>query len=236
MQIVEYVCYSRFSPRPDSAESESCDTQERDLREEVDKRKGCVVAAFSDPDTKGDDEDREGLWTAMAALTKGRVLLVWKGDRLARSVYLSEYLHREAKKAGAKIEYLHGRNGDSPDDILVRQILAAVDEHAKKVNAIRTKYMMLSMQRNGRCVGGIPLGQRSARAEGVTKRGKPRRSLVPDASEQQALQRILELRETGAGSFLIAKALNDEGVPCRGQRWHRGSIERLLKRLAEPAR
>lgn len=225
--------YARFSPRPDAATSESVDTQLRDLREAAVKRNWTIAGEFSDPDMKGDDEERPGLWEAMEALKKGYVLFAWKGDRLARSVYLSELLHREAKEKGATIEYLHGRNGDSPDDVLLRQIISAIDEHRKKVDAVRTRLMMQSLQRNGRSMSsrppyGFDLKERGWHA----KRNKPLLVLVPNPDEQQIVTIIRERYQSGVDPKAIVRQFNEEGLKCRGRPWDGRTLQRVLRNFS----
>jgi hypothetical protein len=44
-----------------------------------------------------------------------------------------------------------------------------------------------------------------------------------------ARQRIVELRHTGLSERGVAAALNAEGAPALGQRWHRSTIVRVLR-------
>lgn len=227
------IGYARFSPRPGAAECESIDAQLHDLRLYAARHGYEIVGEYSDPESSGDDEDRPGLWAAMDALQPGYVLLVWKGDRLARSVYLSEYLHREASRKQASIEYQHGRNGDSPDDVLVRQILAAVDEHAKKVNAIRTKYMMLSHQARGRRMSDRP-------PLGTTVDPENHDRLIENPAEIAVIDRVIEMaadpnyqRNGKPWKREIARQLNREGHPARGEGgWNVTAVIRILQRAS----
>lgn len=56
-------------------------------------------------------------------------------------------------------------------------------------------------------------------------------ALVPDPAEQHTLEQIKLLRSSALGAVSIAKSLNDAGYLCRGARWHRTTIRRILKRL-----
>ena len=230
MATTKCILYGRFSPRPDSAESESIDSQLRDLREDAAKRGWEVAGEFDDPDAKGDDEDREGLLQAVEALKRGMILFVWKGDRLARSVFLSEYLYRAVEAKGAKIVCLHGQTDDTDEGVLVRQIIAAFDAYSKKMNAKRTKYAMLSLQKSGRLVGGNPpFGYDAVLTAGMTKRGKQRRRLVPNVIEQMAIARILELHALGNKSVAIKRILEEDGVDCRGSKWSRTTLLKIIR-------
>jgi site-specific DNA recombinase len=83
------IVYARFSPRPDAAESES-NAAQLDLCRAYAKQMGWTVTdEHQDTALSGDDEDRPGLWAALDALPRKGVLLAYKLDRLARSIYLS---------------------------------------------------------------------------------------------------------------------------------------------------
>jgi site-specific DNA recombinase len=224
--------YGRFSPRPDSDTSESIDTQFRDLREAALDRGWELAGEFSDPDAKGDDDQREGLWEAVSSLKAGMVLFVWKADRIARSVFLSEYVRREVLAVGARIECLHGQTDDSDEGTMLRQILSAFDEFSKKQNAKRTSAAMLSLQQSGRSMGGVPpFGFRTERCEGKTKRGNQRRKLVPDDYEFPVLCLIKEYADQGNGPGVIARLLEEGGQQPREGSWNSGSIHRIIKKL-----
>jgi len=50
-------------------------------------------------------------------------------------------------------------------------------------------------------------------------------AVVPDQGERAVLRRIRTMRERGLSFRRIVEALNTEGVPARGQRWHLRSIQ-----------
>ncbi len=137
------IIYARFSPRRNADECESIETQEHYCRHYCEKHGYEVVAVFADPDVSGSDEDRQQLWDAIDALKRGYVLVTYKADRLARGVYLDEAIRRAVTKAGAVVEVVEGSpNGDEPQDVLIRQVLAAFAEYERKVIAARTRAAM----------------------------------------------------------------------------------------------
>lgn len=232
MRAIPYV---RFSPRRDEDTSESNVLQLDMIRDYCAKQGHVVVAEFADDAISGDDEDRPGLWAAVDALKRGYVLVAYKADRLARSVYLSEYIQRAVRKKGATIEIVTGsRNGDSPEDVFVRQVLAAFSELEKKVIAARTKAGMLTRQAQGQAMSKRPpFGmQPGPESESTDRFGNTvvKRTWIESPTELDAIARILEQQRQGCGAREIARNLNAAGVPCRGSQWRHGLVQRICER------
>jgi site-specific DNA recombinase len=215
------VIYTRWSPRPDADTTQATQAQLTICRNHC-RAKGYEVAGeFSDEDVSGDDDTRVGLWQAVDALRRGFVLVVADPERLARSVFLEERIHRDAASRGARIEaVMGGTHLQGYDGQMIRQIMAAIREREKKYNADRTKARMLAHQANGRAMSKhAPLG--------TSRDGK---ALVSHDAEQAALTRIRELQAQGLTPGRIASTLNAEAVACRGTKWHRETIRRALAR------
>jgi site-specific DNA recombinase len=225
-----YRTYARFSPRRNGHECQSNEMQ-NSYMEEYCKSRGSIAGRYEDRESSGDDEDRPGLWDAINSLKRGEVLLVYKYDRLARSVYLEEYLHRQVAKRGATIEAVVDGRSDSPQDVLVRQILASFAEFEKKIIGARTKAAMARHMQNGRVMGGdLPYGQREAEPQLIN--GKLCRMMEPDPAEMAIRDEILTLRASGLSSYKIADRFNTRGVPCRGSKWHPHSVRRVVGRAS----
>src|SRR5262249_11965984 len=62
-----------------------CSTQEQNLDLQLDALRGCV-SVFSDQGISGTARERPGLTDALNALREGDTLVVWRLDRLARSL------------------------------------------------------------------------------------------------------------------------------------------------------
>lgn len=226
-----YVIYCRFSPRPKPEDCDSLETQEQICRAYVEKQGGIVVAVYGDPELSGADEERPALWDAIDALKPGYILLTWKTDRMARSVYLAEYIAREVRSAKAKIETVdNGELSDDPDKKLIRQVLQAFDEYARVIGNYRTKHSMLRYQKDNRPMSAEPpYGKRLAKGKG------PRRWEV-DPQEMKIVKRILTMRNVdGKGYREIAAKLNSEGVKSRGKEWSHPKIMRICGRDAGEA-
>jgi site-specific DNA recombinase len=219
------ILYARFSPRPDAAESES-NAAQLDLCRAYAKRMGWTVAdEHQDAALSGDDEDRPGLWAALDALPRKSVLLVYKLDRLARSVYLSYLIEEEVRKKGCRIVSVVGEGtwSNTPEDELVRRILQALAEYQKKAQAARTKAAMLRHQATGRRMSKqTPLGWKPDPTNAAR--------MIEDHGEGETLDLVKRLHADGLGLREIARKLNDLGHACRGRAWHHQAVRRILGR------
>lgn len=233
------VLYARYSPRPEGTECDSNETQIAYCREYCQAKGYNVVGVFEDKGYKGDDPERPGLWAAIDALKRGMVIVAHKNDRLARSVYLDEYIRREVAAKRATIEVVDGGwEGDSPQDVMVRQILAAVAEAEKKIIAARTKASMLHYQSEGRAMSkNPPFGKREGEPVVVLMRGEKRlrRMWEDDPEELRVIARIEIMREKGLSYREISRRLNDTQTPCRGREWHPSSVRAICLRQEEAA-
>jgi len=224
------VIYTRFSPRRHADKSESCEIQEAICKRHAVKNEYEIVNTFHDPDVSGKDEYRPTLWSAIEALTRGSVLLVFKQDRLARNVYLAEQINRAVEQKGATIEAVTGDvDGHGPTQTLIRQILASISEFDRKMIACRTSYAMLQRQRNGERMGRFaPYGYRLAPQE---DKDKPT-LLEPVPAEQEALELIRELHESGEGPNAIVRVMNQVMPDSpRGERWRYKTMKKIVGRL-----
>jgi DNA invertase Pin-like site-specific DNA recombinase len=223
------IIYTRFSPRKDADTSESCETQQAYCEAHAEKMDYTVAAVFEDRAMSGSDADRPGLASAVAALKRGDVLLVYKRDRIARDVLLAELTLRQATAAGATIEAVTGDiAGDASDPTIafVRQIMNAVAELERKQIADRTSAAMLHHQRNGRRMGRFaPYGWQVDPADGSR--------LVPLESELGALARIKELAGGGDSAYAIARKLQAE-MPgaARCGHWNVRTVRKIMERAA----
>jgi site-specific DNA recombinase len=229
------VIYCRFSPRRNAEECESNETQEHYCRKFCDKHGYEVVGVFADADLSGSDEDRPGLWDAVDALKRGYVLVTYKADRLARGVYLDEAIRRSVAKAGGLVEVVEGSpNGEEPQDVLIRQVLAAFAEYERKVIAARTRAAMRRHQLSGRAMSKLtPFGTREGTpVKIVDGNGKltMRRTLEPDETEQEILAMILAMHKAGETYRGIARAIEAKGYKPRGATWNHHLVRSIVAR------
>lgn len=172
-------------------------------------------------------EERPGLSAALAELQARRagLLVVAKRDRVARDVLVAAMVERLAERAGARVMAADGTgNHDGPEGQLMRGIVDVFAQYERALIRARTKAALGVKKARGERVGALPLG-----FEGDGSR------LAPNAVEQRAIARVLELRRAGLSIRAIAAALNREGTPARGNRWHPTTVARVLQRIDEAA-
>ena len=249
------IIYCRFSPRRNGDDCESIEHQLEQCRRYCRKKGYEIVAEFDDPMTSGasrpnglslsrdeatiafDVKDRPGLWRAVDEIMKGMVLVVWRLDRLARDVFLSEVIHAQARRGHWLIEAVKGHQPDNtPEQVMMRVMLSAYHEYERKLIAARTRETMQSMARGGRLVGNPRYGYEYSHSETVqTAQGKKvLRYTKPCPGEQAIIAQMRDFRARGATILEITEKLNRTGVkPRKGKKWHLETVRRILLRDAE---
>lgn len=226
------VIYARFSPRKNADASESNDFQLDKCRQYCEQHSYPVKSEHEDKALSGADADRPGLWQAIEALGKGTVLVVYKLDRLARDVYLSELLHREARKAGSSIEAVEGgSNGETPEQTMIRQVLQVFAEYERKIIGIRTKQAMRRLQANGKTVSSRPPYGMEFDPESAVPAGKKMPERMRRCPEEQSIiKRIIAFSHKGLGLRAICRALAQQGIRHRGGVFYHAQVKSILER------
>lgn len=216
--------YTRFSPRRNAAECESCEYQGAECERHAEREGWKVVRRIDDADASGADEYRPRLWEAIEGLGRGEVLLVYKRDRLARNVYLSEQIARAVRKRGARIVAVSGDiEGDGPEVQMVRQVLAAIAEYERKLIASRTSHAMRAYVAQGRRMGGkVPTGWRVNPAD-------PSR-MVPDEAGRAALAELRRLAMAGESVRSIMGTLDATHPREDGRPWAFSTVARWVRK------
>ena len=204
------VSYSRFSPRPNSAECDSIEKQQWDIKRFA-KRNGYeIVAEYSDAALSGADAERPGLWDAINALKRGMTLLIRTWDRLARDSYLGLVIQNDVKKKGCSIVAIEqtDTSKDTPESDLVRTILLALSEYQRQITRARTRAAMHRHQAEGRRMSDrVPFGWKRDPEDDAR--------LVIDDHEQLVIKKIIELKAQGESLRGICKILTAEGYKAR---------------------
>lgn len=223
--MIKAVIYTRFSPRRNAGDSESCETQKAYCEQYAHNKGYEIVKVFDDPAVSGKEENRPLLWAAIEYLEKDSVLLVYKLDRLARNVYLMELLRRAVATAGGRIEAVQGDvEGDGPEQVMIRQVLASIAEYERKVCALRTKFAMLHLQKTGRRMGRYaPYGWRID----PDNPGE----MLPVEEEMKAVQLIMKMHYVGNRNVDIIKVLNlTMPQAARAGKWTNKAVFKILGR------
>jgi DNA invertase Pin-like site-specific DNA recombinase len=170
-------------------------------------------------------DKRPALLAALGALDAARagILVVAKRDRLARDVVVASAIERLVEARGARIAAADGTgNATGPEGVLMRGLVDLFAQYERALIRARTTAALAVKRSRGERVGEVPIGYQAGAGP----------QLEVNEREQTALTRIEELRASGFAVRAIADALNDEGVPARGRRWHATTVSRLLDRTA----
>lgn len=223
------IIYTRFSPRRNADTCESCEFQASSCEQYAHDHGLNVIATINDPDISGADEFRENLWDAIKKLPKDGVLLVYKRDRLARNLYLSECINRAVRKAGARIIAVEGDiDGDGIEIVMIRQVMAAIHEYEVKVIGQRTKWAMANHMRNGRRMSRWP-------PYGWKFNPDNPNILLPHDHESTILSRMLLMHQAGHNYAQIAKLINEnpDNLNRMGMKWKPAIVSKIIRRMTK---
>jgi DNA invertase Pin-like site-specific DNA recombinase len=191
-----------------------------------------VVLSVRDAGTSGANgvETRAGLHEALRAVKAGRAhgLIALNLDRLARKLEIQEAILATVWAAGGRVFTVED-DGEVPEDdpdqpmrTALRKIRGVIAELER---AMITKRMRdgrhLKQERGGYVGGNVPLGYR---VEG--------HELVIDTEGGTTVERIRQLRTSGASLREIAATLTEEGHRTkRGGHWHPATVGLIMRRL-----
>jgi DNA invertase Pin-like site-specific DNA recombinase len=152
----------------------STDGQSIDLQVDGLQRFGCELI-FTDEGQSGARRSRPGLDRCLAQLKVGDDLVVWKLDRLGRSLpHLLEVVNELDRRRIGLVSLSEAINTASPGGVLVFHIMAALAQFERALISERTKAGMLSARQRGRHVGRPrKLDDRSVIAAIAKAEGKP---------------------------------------------------------------
>src|SRR5215813_9471053 len=125
-----------------------------------------LMAAYEDIGVSGAAalDKRPGLLAALDALEPGVALVAVKRDRLARDTMNAAMIERLAERVGAKVFTCDGAGeGDSPEAMLMRNIIDAFAQYERQIIKARTKAALAMKRTKGERLGGrIPYGYQLA--------------------------------------------------------------------------
>lgn len=190
---------------------------------------GAPDAVYRDEGYSGSDQRRPALLEVLEALREGDVLAVAKRDRLARDVYYSAWIAKEAKRRGARITSAagEGTENDDPASVLLQNIVDAFAQYERDMIRARTAAALEQKRKRGEKTGGeVPFGYQLAE-DGV--------HLESDESEQKVLDLVRQLREKGESLRKIAVELERRGVLSRRGKthWHPQTIKQMLEQKTD---
>lgn len=217
------VGYLRVSSRG-QLQGSGLDRQEEAIRGYCKKSKLNLVEIFQEKGISGTKgiADRPALADLFSRVMGNgvTVVVVERADRLARDLVEAELILREFRRVGITVisaesgTDLSGEN-DSPQSVLIRQILNAVSEFDKSSLVLKLRASRIKKRREtGRCEGIHPFGSQPGEAETLSRMRKLRRK--PRGGQRLSYRKI-------------ADQLNAENRPTRyGGKWVLGSIAKIL--------
>ncbi len=217
------VVYARFSPRRHAAECESIETQLERCRQYCAAHGYTILSEHADREMSGGRADnRVGLQAAIADVCEHKAaLVVYSLSRLARNTRDAIAISEQLDKCGADLASLHERiDTTSAMGRFVFTLMAAIAELERAQIGERTSDAMKRHQAAGRLMSKHPPFGYAAKA------GR----LVKCSDEQKTIGRIRGLSGEGYSLAAICRLLDDEGVKCRGNEWHRMTVKRVLDR------
>ena len=184
-------------------------------------------------------EERKVLTQAIASLgLKGAdYLLAAKRDRLSRTVFVHATLQLLVTKANptAKVVIADGNgNGDSVEDTLMANMLAAFSQYERDLIKMRIQAAIQEKQARGERLGSPPYGWKIDRGtEDMTPKQIRLLPLIEHPGEQATLARMVEFRNKGISCEHVARLMNTAGYRARRGKWHTTSVIRAIKRAGE---
>jgi DNA invertase Pin-like site-specific DNA recombinase len=175
-----------------------------------------IVKVFREEGVSGAVEcmDRP-TWAEMVGtiLANGvRTILVESLGRLARDLFIQEYILRDMEQRGITLVSVSESDlgSNDPTRVMFRQILGAIHQYEKTMIVLKLRGARKRMKaKQGHCEGAKQFGHREG--------------------EQVVIDRMKSLRTSGMGFDKIAAQLNSEGIkPRRGDRWHGLTVNRVL--------
>jgi DNA invertase Pin-like site-specific DNA recombinase len=185
-----------------------------------------VVATIQDAGASAKSLDRPGLQRALAMLRRGEAdgLVATKLDRVTRSVadwqvLIDQYFgERPGKQLLAVGDSIDTRSAAGR---LVLNMLCAVAAWERETVAERTREVLRHKIKSGKRVGKLRYG---------FDLGPDGKSLIPNPTEQAAIERMRVLRASGCTLRQIAAELTDQGIPTKQGRaaWSSAAVARIL--------
>lgn len=177
-----------------------------------------IVNYFEEQGVSGATEwENRPAWSAMVASLNGvRTIIVEKLDRLARDLFVQEFILRDLAKREVKLISVAEPDLDSdPTRVMFRQILGSISQYEKAniVNKLRAARDRIKAT-GARCEGCRPYGHYPGEAEVLAEMREMAQSQTP-----AAIARALGSRGSRSGKpwhpFVVARILRSRIVPDR---------------------
>jgi site-specific DNA recombinase len=226
-QPLRLLGYCRVSTA-NQREEGTIEIQERALADFAAAQRHDLVGIHRDDGVSGarDLDNRPGLAAALDALEADPTLdglLIWKLDRLARDLYVQEYILRELVKRGKALVSVHDGaellNNTDPMRTAFRQFMGIVSQLEKAFITMRLSAGRVNKARKGGYAGG-------RRALGYAVKDGDLRVLEAEAA---VVRTVYALRADGLTVRQIAAKLDALGArTMRGGPWRSSTVHGIL--------
>lgn len=189
------VGYIRVSTDRQAKEGQSLRAQEQRIRAFAKAHGLKVDRIYREDGASGKDTDRPALKELRSDLDKIGIVIVYKFDRISRSVVDLYELLEEFKVAGVAFNSVsEGVDTSSAVGEFIIGVLAALAQMERKLIGERTRDTLASKKANGEHIGRVPFGYRIAAS------GK----LEKDPDQQKTIARIKRLHRAGHSIRVIS--------------------------------
>jgi DNA invertase Pin-like site-specific DNA recombinase len=145
---------------------------------------------------------------ALAALGEGGVLLMWRRDRLGRSVAANTATELIVRRAGARVVTGELGEEDTAENALMAVMLDGMAQYERALIITRTRAALAAKRARGEALGNTPRG---------TRRGE-NGMIETNGTEARAIERARALRAQGRTLAAVREELVVQGHTARGGR------------------
>jgi len=191
--------YVRVSTERQATEGQSIEAQEDRIRAYAKANSLTVDRIYKDNGASGKDVNRPSLARLLDDLDRIAVVIVYKFDRISRSVVDLYSLLERFQAAGVAFKSVsEGVDTGSAIGRFIMSVLASLAQMERELIGERTKDTLAHKREKGEHCGRIPFGFRMGEDGRLEK----------DPEQQKAIARIKRLRRNGRSERDIARRLN----------------------------
>ncbi len=229
--VATHLIYVRRSYKEATAADVSDELQEAACRALVPAGAPVRVISDSGGHQSGYSAEREGWKTLLATVASGQAasVIVYDLSRLGRNARLMLDLKHELERHNVQLQVVNmpGAAFQGATGSYMFAQLCSAAQLQRDLDAERMTRMQRRLFEDGRPRGHDPFGYRSVRDEAGNLVHPRRWEIVPE--EAEVVRRVF--RELNRHSLVdVARTLDAEGVPHRGNGWTRESVKDIVRR------
>ena len=218
------IIYTRFSPRPDAENCDSCEKQEERCLAYCHEKVYSVHEVFKDRAVSGGVINRPDLARALSHLKEGCVLIVDRPDRLSRELLDTLLIRKQVESVRATIEFADGSPSGvgSPEEVFFSNVMAALAAYERDRIVHRCKEGKKKSRKEGKfCGGKLKIGWK----KDPENPGKVMRCEV----ERLAIIHACRIGKLHTSEFIAQKLTTEFGL-CRGEPWSSRTVRKIIAR------